>query len=738
MNVLIVLIPALPIVGFLFTVLFGSRLDRVPVHGHGQADHGDGHETAHSADDAHDAHDAHAAVDESGFHAVPSEEEQALTSPHAGHADDLANSAGADGVIPPELADGRGQSGHVAPGAEQPVHRSWIVPTILVGIAWVAAMIVFANVIFGSHTYHVTLYEWIGAGSFRINIALYVDQLTAMLLLVVSTVGLLVHVYSIGYMNGDRGMWRFFAYLNLFMFSMLLLVMGDNYLMLYVGWEAVGLCSYALIGFWYKKPSAAGAAKKAFVVNRVGDFGFGLGVMMLWTTLGSLSFTDVFEKIGAQNETTITVIALLLFAGAIGKSAQFPLHVWLPDAMEGPTPVSALIHAATMVNAGVYMIARSNPIFAHAPVAMFAVASIGIFTAIFAAAIALTQNDIKKVLAYSTVSQLAYMFTGLGVGAWAAAIFHLVSHGFFKGLLFMGSGSVIHGAGGEQDMRFLGGLRQKMRWTYLTMLIGSLALSGIPIFAGFFSKDEILGETFSRGYVVFWVVGVITAFMTAFYTFRMIYMTFWGTWRGPAEAWHHVHESARTMVVPLQILAIPAALVGLALGLPPETGLIHGWLQPVFEDSESAGALAGSLTARGESFQFFGVGGLGLLIGALVGLAGIWLAYRWYVANPDAPRRFVAGIPLGLGPGMYAASLNKYYVDDIYQLVFARGGTLLAQVLWWFDARVIDGAVNGAAWLAQGIGGRVRKVQTGRIENYGLGMAAGLILVLVLYIFAVR
>ena len=739
MNWLIVLIPGLPIAGFLVTVLIGSRLDRVPLHGHAAHDsHGDEHETAHAAE-GHGAHDGHAAVDESGFHTVPSEEEQARTSPHAGHADDLANSSGADGVIPADLADGRGQAGHVGPDdTELPVHRSWILPTVLVGIAWVAAMVVFVNVIFGGNTYHVTLYEWIGVGDFHIDIGLYVDQLTAMLLLVVSTVGFLVHVYSIGYMNGDRGMWRFFAYLNLFMFSMLLLILGDNYLMLYVGWEAVGLCSYALIGFWYKKPSAAGAAKKAFVVNRVGDFGFGLGVMMIWTTLGTLSFTGVFDKIGGQSELTATVIALLLLAGAIGKSAQFPLHVWLPDAMEGPTPVSALIHAATMVNAGVYMIARSNPIFAHAPTAMFVVASIGIFTAIFAAAIALTQNDIKKVLAYSTVSQLAYMFTGLGVGAWAAAIFHLVSHGFFKGLLFMGSGSVIHGAGGEQDMRFMGGLRTKMRWTYLTMLIGSLALSGIPIFAGFFSKDEILGETFSRGYVVFWVVGVITAFMTAFYTFRMIYMTFFGSWRGPAEAWHHVHESARTMVVPLQILAVPAALVGLALGLPPESGLIHGWLSPVFEESESAGALAGSLTAQGHGFEVFGVGGLGLVIGAGVGLAGIWLAHRWYVRDPDAPRRFVSAIPLGLGPGMYAASLNKYYVDDAYQLVFARGGVLLGEALWWFDAKVIDGTVNGAGWLAQRVGGWLRKVQTGRVENYGLGMAAGLILVLVFYILAVR
>jgi NADH-quinone oxidoreductase subunit L len=542
-------------------------------------------------------------------------------------------------------------------------------------------------------------------------------------------------------MDGDRGFWRFFAYLNLFMFSMLLLILGDNFLMLYVGWEAVGLCSYALIGFWYKKPSAAGAAKKAFVVNRIGDLGFGLGIIMIWVNLGTLSFHEVFEQIGTLDEGTVTTIALLLFAGAVGKSAQFPLHVWLPDAMEGPTPVSALIHAATMVNAGVYMVARANPIFAEAPAAMWVVAIIGAFTAIFAAAIALTQNDIKKVLAYSTVSQLAYMFLALGIGAWVAAIFHLVSHGFFKGLLFMGSGSVIHGAGGEQDMRLMGNLREKMRWTYWTMVIGSLALSGIPIFAGFFSKDEILAEAFNRGYLVFYVVGIIVAFMTAFYTFRMIFMTFWGEWRGPAEAWHHVHESATTMVAPLAILAVPTVLVGLLLGIPPEGGLIHGWLEEVFAGAEEAhaGVLPGSIAAgEHHGFELLGIGGLLLLVGAAVASAGVWLAYRWYVQRPASAERFVERIPLGLGPGMYRASVNKYYVDDIYGLVFARGGVLVSEALWWFDAKVIDGAVNGAGWLSTRIGGGLRKVQTGRVENYGLGMAAGLAVVLLIYATVVR
>jgi len=730
MELLIALIPALPMAGFLFNVLVGPRLDRVPVHGH--EDHGEAH--GPGTPTSHDEHEA-PALDDSSFRPVPTEEEQAATSPHAGHADDLANSNGADGVIPPDLNDGIGQAGHVTEGGPQPVYRSWIIPVGLVGLSWVLSMIVFAGVVFGGNEYEVTLYRWIASGDFQIDIAFTVDSLTAMLLLVVSTVGLLVHVYSIGYMNGDRGFWRFFAYLNLFMFSMLLLILGDNFLLLYVGWEAVGLCSYLLIGYWYKKPSAAGAAKKAFVVNRIGDFGFGLGVILIWVNLGTLSFREVFDQIGTLDGGTTTLIALLLFAGAVGKSAQFPLHVWLPDAMEGPTPVSALIHAATMVNAGVYLVARANPIFAEAPTAMWVVAGIGVFTAIFAAAIALTQNDIKKVLAYSTVSQLAYMFFALGIGAWVAAIFHLVSHGFFKGLLFMGSGSVIHGAAGEQDIRFLGGMRERMVWTYRTMVIGSLALAGIPIFAGFFSKDEILAEAFNRGYYVFYVIGVVVAFMTAFYTFRMIYLTFHGRWRGSRDEWRNVHESAPTMVAPLIILAVPTILAGLLLGIPPEGGLIHGWLEEVFGHSEEAGILAGSLAAgEHHGFELLGIGGLLLLIGAAVGAAGIWLAYRWYVLDPEAPKRFVQRIPFGLGPGMYAASVNKYYVDDIYQLAFARGGVLLSNALWWFDAKVIDGTVNGVGWIAQRLGGLLRKVQTGRVENYGLGMAAGLVLVLIAYL----
>jgi NADH-quinone oxidoreductase subunit L len=732
-TALVALIPALPLAGFFFAVLVGPILDRVPIHGHG---HG-----GHDHDPHEGGHDAHAEVDDSGFHEVPTEEEQRETSPHRGHADDLANAEGADGVIPDDLKDGLGQAGHVSADGPRPVYRSWWIPTLLVAITWGISLAVIVQVLGSGEPLEKTVYTWIGSGTFQIDITFRVDSLTAMLLLVVTSVGLLVHVYSIGYMDGDRSVWRFFAYLNLFMFSMLLLILADNFLLLYVGWELVGLCSYLLIGFWYKKPSAAGAAKKAFVVNRIGDFGFGLGVILIWVLLGTLSFTPVFEGIGGLPEWQITVIALLLFAGAVGKSAQFPLHVWLPDAMEGPTPVSALIHAATMVNAGVYMVARSNPIFAHAPTAMWVVASIGVFTMVLAALIALTQNDIKKVLAYSTVSQLAYMFFALGIGAWVAAIFHLVTHGFFKGLLFMGSGSVIHGSGGEQDMRFMGGLRSKMRWTYWTMLIGSLALAGIPIFAGFFSKDEILSEAFVRGYWVFWLVGILVAFLTAFYTFRMLYLTFWGTWRGPADAWHHVHESGWTMIAPLAILAVPTVLAGLALGVPPETGRIHEWLSGVFATAEELGAgiLPGSIAAAGEhEFAWLGLGGLLLLVGAAVGIGGITLAWRWYVRDPGGPRRFVEWIPFGLGPGMYRASVNKYYFDDLYQLVFAQGGVWLANLLWWFDVRVIDGLVNGSGWLAQKIGGLLRRLQTGHIQNYGLGMAAGLVIVIVVFTVFVR
>ena len=444
--------------------------------------------------------------------------------------------------------------------------RAWIFAVAAIVATWAIAMLLVYQTLI-AHAYpdagiHFTLYQWIPAGNFVVDVNFAVDALTAVMLIVVCTVGMLVHVYSIGYMAHDPGRWRFFAYLNFFMFSMLLLVLADNFLLLFVGWELVGLSSYLLIGFWYRRRSAALAAKKAFIVNRFGDLGFSLGIMAVWTVVGSLNFPEVFAKLpqlyqsGAIQTWQMNGIALLLFCGAVGKSAQFPLHVWLPDAMEGPTPVSALIHAATMVNAGVYLVARASSIFALVPGAMVVVAAIGIFTAILAASIAFTQTDIKRVLAYSTLSQLGYMFAALGVGAYVAAIFHLVAHGFFKGLLFLGSGSVIHAVHEEQDMNRMGALARKIPITHATMLIGSLAIAGIPPLAGFFSKDEILGESFKNGFLWVWAIGVVVALMTAFYMFRLMGKTFYGPSHVDPAVEPKIHESPRSMTVPLMLLAI--------------------------------------------------------------------------------------------------------------------------------------------------------------------------------------
>jgi NADH-quinone oxidoreductase subunit L len=541
----------------------------------------------------------------------------------------------------------------------------------------------------------------------------------------VTTIGLLVHVYSIGYMSHDPGYWRFFAYLNLFMFSMLLLVLADSFLAVFVAWELVGLCSYLLIGFWYRKRSAALAAKKAFLVNRVGDVGFALGIMLIFVSLGTLNIREVIERIGELDGGTIVVISLLIFAGAVGKSAQFPLHVWLPDAMEGPTPVSALIHAATMVNAGVYLVARTNPIFAHAPEALVVVAGIGIFTAILAASIAMTQTDIKRVLAYSTLSQLGYMFAALGVGAWTAAIFHLMTHGFFKGLLFLGSGSVIHAVHEEQDMRRMGGLAGRIPITYWTMLVGSLAIAGIPPLAGFFSKDEILGESFKLGFQWVWAIGFVVAGLTAFYMFRLMGLTFWGAFRGPKEVWDRIHESPAVMTGPLILLAIPSALLGMALGLPFGASVIGGWLEPVFAEGQE---LLGHEEA---AFAIAGIDGALILASVAVAAVGIAVAWRLFgaelgslriPARPERVRELTARAPF-----LYRASLNKWWFDDLYHLVFIVIGGRVAAATWWFDREVVDGTVNaiGRATLRSGRG--LRQVQTGRVQNYALGIALGLI-----------
>jgi NADH-quinone oxidoreductase subunit L len=616
--------------------------------------------------------------------------------------------------------------------------KAWVIAVPAIIVTWAIGMyLVYQALIAGAYPegLRFTLYEWIPAGDFAISANFLVDNLTAALLIVVTTVGMLVHVYSIGYMAHDPGRWRFFAYLNFFMFSMLLLILADNFLLLFAAWELVGLSSYLLIGFWYRRRTAALAAKKAFLVNRVGDFGFALGIMAIWTTVGTLNFGEVFELLpagvagGTVEPWMMTGIALLLFMGAMGKSAQFPLHVWLPDAMEGPTPVSALIHAATMVNAGVYFIARANPLFVQSTDAMVLIAAIGIFTAIFAASIAFTQRDIKRVLAYSTLSQLGYMFAALGVGAFTAAIFHLMTHGFFKGLLFLGSGSVIHAVHEEQDMNRMGGLWRRIPITHWTMLIGSIAIAGIPPLAGFWSKDEILAESFKFGFTWVWIIGVIVAVMTGLYMFRLMGKTFYGPSNVEPEVLPKVHESPPSMTVPLILLAIPSVLLGLAVGFPPADGALHHWLEPVFHDAQI------TLGIEHHPFELFGIDGVLLLVGASAGAIGTALGIYFFglFGLRERPAT-VERISHNAG-ALYRASYAKWYVDELYDGIFVRFGGLVARALWWFDARVVDGAVNGVAALTQGAGRGIRQIQTGRVQNYALGIAAGLLVIAVAYLF---
>jgi NADH-quinone oxidoreductase subunit L len=618
-----------------------------------------------------------------------------------------------------------------------------IVPVGGVIVTWLIALAVIVPALqhqepFGEAGLDVKLWTWIPAGALQVDLGFHVDALTAALLIVVTTIGMLVHVYSIGYMAHDDGAWRFFAYLNLFMFSMLLLVLASSWLLVFAGWELVGLCSYLLIGFWYHKRSAALAAKKAFIVNRVGDVGFALGIMAIFLDTGTLNIQDSLAKLTAPDASLavpLAIVALLVFAGAMGKSAQFPLHVWLPDAMEGPTPVSALIHAATMVNAGVYLIARANPLFAHAQDAMVVVAAIGIFTAILAASIAFTQTDIKRVLAYSTLSQLGYMFAALGVGAYTAAIFHLMTHGFFKGLLFLDSGSVIHAVHEEQDMNRMGGLWRKIPITHWTMLTASIAIAGIPPLSGFFSKDEILGEAYKNDFQWVWFIGVVVAVMTAFYMWRLMGRTFYGESRVDPHVEPRIHESPWQMTLPLVLLAIPAALLGLVLswpgpplgpllGMGDQPGLLTTWLEPVFAASEEY------LYGTPAAFQLGGVDGVLILISvaaAAIGLViGIWLfglfdargrhALVERLTAANAATRF-----------LYRATLNKWWFDDLNDLLFIRIGGRIAASLWWFDRTIVDGTVNGVGMVTRDAGLGLRRIQTGRVQNYALGIAIGLL-----------
>ncbi len=565
---------------------------------------------------------------------------------------------------------------------------------------------------------HLALWDWIVAADLHVGLSLLVDPLSVVMLLVVTGVGALIHLYSNGYMREDPDYARFFTYLNLFIVGMLLLVLADNFLLLYLGWEAVGLCSYLLIGFWYQKKSAADAGKKAFIVNRVGDFGFALGIMLIFATFGTLGFREVFERAPVTLQAggaVATAITLLLFTGAIGKSAQIPLYVWLPDAMEGPTPVSALIHAATMVTAGVYMVARTHVLFALAPVSSAVVAAIGTLTAIYAATIALVQTDIKRVLAYSTISQLGYMFLAVGVGAYAAGIFHLTTHAFFKALLFLGAGSVIHALGGEQDMRRMGGLFSKLRVTGITFVVAWLAISGIPPLSGFFSKDEILAAAYHSGNVPLWLIGLITAGLTAFYMSRAVFLTFFGDSRVSHEAAHHLHESPPTMTVPLAVLAVLAAIAGLG------ASAFNGFLEPVFEGAHAAEA--GGLPEAAL-----------IALSVLAAVVGIALAWLMYQRRAIAPERIGARVP-----SLHRLLYNAYYVDYGYQRLVVRPLHALAQWLARsFDLGVIDGIVNGVPALVSGMSRRLRGWQSGYVRRYALSLVFGVVIVTTVALVMVR
>ncbi|MCC6963275.1 MAG: NADH-quinone oxidoreductase subunit L [candidate division Zixibacteria bacterium] len=576
-----------------------------------------------------------------------------------------------------------------------------------------------------ARVFELSLYSWIPVGSFNADFGFLLDPLSAVMILVVSGVGFLIHIYSIGYMAHDRDYSRFFTYMNLFTGAMLILVLANNFVLMYVGWEGVGLCSYLLIGFWYERKSASDAGKKAFIVNRIGDFGFSLGIFLLFWHLGTVNFAEVMNLAPEQlafGGGIVTAATLLLFLGATGKSAQVPLYVWLPDAMEGPTPVSALIHAATMVTAGVYMVARCNVIFMMAPTTLLVVALIGLFTAIFAATIGLFQNDIKRVLAYSTVSQLGYMFLACGVAAFGAGIFHLMTHAFFKALLFLGAGSVIHGMSDEQDMRKMGGLKDKMPTTFWTMMIATLAIAGIPPLAGFVSKDEILWQSFSSpfGSPIFWVVAVLTAGLTAFYMFRLIFMTFYGKARYDHHTAEHVHESPKVMTVPLMVLAVLSVIGGL-IGWPAVLGggaWFEHFLHPVF----APGAEIGKLNEAGHyshAMEYL------LIVSSIVlVLIAILAARRLYLNRVETD---VMEQKLG---GVYQLIYHKYYVDELYDKAIVTPCVNLSVFLWQkFDVLVIDGIVNGSAWLLGQFSGVLRKAQTGMVRGYAFIFLAGVVFV---------
>jgi NADH-quinone oxidoreductase subunit L len=625
-------------------------------------------------------------------------------------------------------------------------------PAILaVAGSWLCSLAALRDVMAG-HTIDADLYTWILSGSFKVSVGFLIDPLTAVMLMVVTTCAMLIHIYAVGYMHGDTGYYRFFAYLNLFTFCMLMLIMGNNFLQLYFGWEGVGLCSYFLIGYFFNKKSAADAGKKAFIVNRFGDFGFGIGVFMIFLTFGTLHYADVFPHVSSMVGKTVnflgwnvnlpTLIALLLFCGAVGKSAQLPLHVWLPDAMEGPTPVSALIHAATMVTAGVFLVARCNPIFNLSEVAMNTVAIVGATTSLFAATIAITQNDIKRIIAFSTCSHLGLMFLACGVGAYAAGIFHLFTHAFFKALLFLAAGSVIH-AVHTNDIQEMGGLRKYMPVTFGVFILAALSAGGFPGFSGFFSKDEIIWSAFashsSVGKLV-WLMGTAVAFFTPFYTFRLIFLTFFGEYRGPAHhqeaghgshgathdshgheshGGHHFHESPKIMTIPLMLLAVGAVAAGW-IGIPPILGggnHFAEFLKPVVGHPEFHGTHA----------QEWGV----MLLSTSIAIFGIIVAAALYLRKSEIPEMLSKRFSF-----IYNVLYHKYYFDELYNFLFVQPTLKLANkvLLGITDGKMIEGVVNGVPGLIGKFSRQLRRFQTGTVQHYAIFMAAGAVFIIALAI----
>jgi len=617
-------------------------------------------------------------------------------------------------------------------GREWPEKVNGWVGSLSVGASFVVACLILKELLAvdpASRSVEKVVYTWMVSGNLNVPVGFLMDPLGMVMMMVVSGVGFIIHVYSIGYMHGEVGYRRYFCYLNLFVFSMLILVSANNFLLMFVGWEGVGLCSYLLIGYYYEKKSAADAGKKAFVVNRVGDFGFMLGMFLLFVTFGTFNYTEIFAaapKQLVQGGILVTGITLLLFVGATGKSAQIPLYTWLPDAMEGPTPVSALIHAATMVTAGVYMVARCSILFAMAPISLYTVAVIGGATALYAATIGVTQFDIKRVLAYSTISQLGYMFMACGVGAFASGIFHLMTHAFFKALLFMAAGSVMHAMAGELDMRKMGGLRRQLPWTHWTYIFGTLAIAGIFPFAGFFSKDEILFYAFEK-HLGFWILGAVAAIVTSFYMFRSVFMTFWGESRVDAHTAHHLHESPPIMVAPLVVLAV-LSLVGGLVGIPiiPHWHVFGDFLAPVFAPAKSiidAGAHGGHHSLALE------LGLMGISLG--IAVVGFFLARWMYITNPSAPDEVIKEFK-----GLHTLVYNKYWIDELYDFLFVNSIVRFSRFLWkYFDDAVIDGIVNGLAALVREWGSGLRRFQTGLIRDYALSVLLGVLAVIGYLVF---